>query len=357
MTKKAAPWLVLLAVFVAAGSAHANEPVAVQPAPAEPATAREGDSPNPCRGDRLEDAERLDRLRQDVLTTVCSSSLWFDGLFGDARDYAEYPRETYGRFGVAMGWNRLDGVGFDGHFRANVYLPSLGDKFNAVIGRETEESFVNDNFDDVGYLPGSFSDDGDAKWYAGLNYGAVEGTNSRFDVSAGVQLKIPVNPYVKARYRYYMRPSENVLVTSRTTGFWQNTDGFGITQAIDTDWSIDQGRLLRWANTFTQSEVTDGIKWKSRLAYYKALSESSAVRYEATLRGETGGIQPDRKELKLTYRRSVWRRWFFLETYGGVFWADDVDPEKRCDGCAMVGVGFEMMFGDRYDQPETPGSS
>jgi hypothetical protein len=37
-----------------------------------------------------------------------------------------------------------------------------------------------------------------------------------------------------------------------------------------------------------------------------------------------------------------------------VFWADSEEPEKRCSGCAMVGVGFEIMFGDRYDQ--APGS-
>lgn len=75
------------------------------------------------------------------------------------------------------------------------------------------------------------------------------------------------------------------------------------------------------------------------------------MRYEGLLRGETAGIEPDLKHLKVTYRRSVWRRWFFLETFGGVFWSDDEEPENRCDACAMVGVGFELMFGDRYDGP------
>jgi hypothetical protein len=348
--KRRAVSLVLAASVVAMGSALAAEPPTTTPPPETAKTAETDSTANPCRGDLAADAERIDRLRQGVFATVCTSSHFFDGLFGDARDFSEYTRETYGRAGLAVGWNRMDGVGLDGHLRANIYLPALGDRFNAVIGRESEESFVNDNFDDMGYLPGSFSDDRDGKWYAGLNYGAVEGTNSRFDVSAGVQVKIPLNPYVKARYRYYVRPSEHLLVTTRTTGFWQNTDGFGVTLAIDSDWSIDQGRMLRWSNIFTKSEVTDGIKWKTRLAYYQALSELSAMRYEASMRGETQGIQPYLKELKLTYRRSVWRGWFFVETYGGVFWADDLDPDKRCDACAMIGVGFELMFGERYDR-------
>jgi len=352
------PALALAAVLALAMSPARADGTDSAPVPDPDAAAAGGaGQTDPCRGDASGDTERLDKLRQGVFTSVCASSRWFDSLFGDAREYSEYPRETYGRVGVAAGWNKVDGVGFDGHFRANVYLPSLGDKFNAVIGRETEESFVNDNFDDIGYLPGSFSDDRDANWYAGLNYGAVEGTNSRFDVSAGVQLKIPLNPYVKARYRYYMRPLEHVLVTARTTGFWENTDGFGVTLALDTDWSIREGELLRWANTFTRSEATDGIKWKTRLAFYDSLSERSALRYEATLRGETQGIQPYLKELKVTYRRSVWREWFFVETYGGVFWADDENPDKRCDGCALVGIGLEMMFGDRYDKRGASGGT
>ena len=344
---------VALALAFSACPVQADGDGAAQPPqPSQEATAapRRDEPPDPCRGDARQDTERLDRLQQGVLTGVCASTRWFDGLFGDARDYSESYRDTYGRLGIGLGWNELDGVGLDGHFRASVHLPSMGNRFNAVIGRETEETFVNDNFDEVGYLPGSFSDDRDAEWYAGLNYNAVEGTNTRFDIGAGIQLKSPLNPYLKARYRIFTRPAENVLVTTRATGFWENIDGFGVTLALDTDWSIHEGLMLRWANTMTRSEATDGVRWKSRLAFYDALSERSAMRYEASVRGETAGIHPYLTELKVTYRRSVWRDWFFLETYGGVFWADNEEPEKRCDGCGMVGVGFEMMFGDRYDR-------
>jgi hypothetical protein len=305
---------------------------------------------DPCRGEVGDDAARLDKLRGGLFTGVCSTSRWFDGLFGDARDYSESYSDTYGRAGAALGWDKMDDVGLDGHFRANIHLPALGNRFNAVIGRETEDSYITDNFDDVGFLPGSFSDDRDAEWYAGLKYNAVEGANSYFTVGAGIQLKSPLNPYVKMRYRYYTYPAENLRITIRPTAFWQNTEGFGVTLGFDTDWSVAEGSMLRWANTMTLSEETDGTLWKSRLGYYDALSELSAMRYEVAVRGETGGVQPQRSEVKVTYRRSLWRSWFFVETSGGVFWADSEEPEKRCSGCAMVGVGFEIMFGDRYDQ-------
>jgi len=316
-----------------------------------PSTTQEAaDANDPCRGEAGEDAARLDRLREGVFRGVCSSARWFDGLFGDARDQVESYGQSYGRVGIGLAWDELDELSFDGHFRANIDLPVLGERFDAVIGRETEDTYINDNFDDVGFLPGSFSDDRDSEWYAGLNYRALEGTNSRFDVSAGVQLKSPINPYVKARYRYYFYPAERWLVTTRLTTFWENEDGFGVTLAADTDWSIREALLLRWANTVTRSETTDGALWKTRFTLYQALSEKSAMRYEAGMRGETGDVQPDLKELKVTYRRSLWRNWFFLEAYTGAFWADDEDPDRRCSACAMAGLGFELMFGERYDQ-------
>jgi hypothetical protein len=341
---------VLFALAFAAVPAFAVGDEPVQPQRSPGTDAHGLDKQDPCRGEVGDDAARLDRLREGLFTGVCSTSRWFDGLFGDARDYSDSYGGTYGRAGVGLGWDKMDDIGLDGHFRANVHLPALGKRFNAVIGRETEESYITDNFDDIGFLPGSFSDDRDAEWYAGLKYNAIEGANSYFTLGAGIQLKSPLNPYVKARYRYYTYPAENLRITIRPTGFWQNTEGFGVTLGIDTDWSLAEGSMLRWANTMTLSEATDGTSWKSRLGYYDALSELSAMRYEVAVRGQTAGIQPERSELKVTYRRSLWRSWFFIETYGGVFWADNEEPEKRCSGCAMVGVGFEIMFGERYDQ-------
>jgi hypothetical protein len=339
--------IAVLALAPVLAAAQESPPTATETMPA-------GASPDPCRGEARADGAKIDRLRQGVFAGVCSSARWFDGMFGEPRDYAEAYDQTYGRAGVGLNWNPVDDLEPDGHFRANVHLPALGDSVNAVIGREPEETFINDNFDDTGFLPGSFSDDQGAEWYAGLSYNAVEGTNSRFDIGAGVQLKSPLNPYVKARYRYYLYLGESVLVTPRATAFWENEDGFGVTLAADTDWTVDERALLRWANTLTRSETTEGVRWKSRLAWYQGLSARSAIRYEATVRGETDGIQPSLRELKVTYRRSLWREWFFVETHGGVFWADDEDPEQRCDGCGMVGIGFELMFGDRYGRSPDP---
>jgi hypothetical protein len=238
----------------------------------------------------------------------------------------------------------------DTRLRASLELPNLSSRFNAVIGREDPETYLKDSFDDITYLPGSFSDDTDAEWYAGINYLARGDEQSVVDFGAGLKLATPLNPYVKARYRLFMPLGASVLLIPRATAFWENDDGFGVTVAADTDWSVEQGRMVRWGNSLTFSEATEGVRWRSRLILYQALDTESAMRYELSIQGETDGVQPDYKGLRVTHRHSVWREWFFIEFGGTLFWADDEDPSERCDACLGASLGFDLLFGERYDR-------
>lgn len=357
--------LALLLWLDAGGAAAAEPPAATETIAAEgPVVEPEGERESldrgegrtqpqndPCGGEIDWKDASLDTVRSGVFRGVCSTSMWFDGLFGDAREQTEVYGQTYGRAGVGVDWDERDGFGLDGFLRARFPLPALGERYNALIGRDSEETFLDDNFDEGAFLPGAFSDENiDSIWYAGISYDRWQGKNSRTNLSVGLQISSPLNPYVKFRYRYYAYPHETLLLRLRATPFWENQDGFGLTLAGDADWSFADGFMLRWANTFTQSEATEGVRWKSRLALFQVLNRKSAMRYELAVRGETEGIQPKLYGGKLTYRRSAWRDWFFIETFAGLFWSRDEDPAKDCDACIGVGVGFEVAFGDRYDR-------
>jgi len=120
-----------------------------------------------------------------------------------------------------------------------------------------------------------------------------------------------------ARLRHYIYVNDEVLLTLRTTGFVENDEGFGITQAVDLDRVMGPDYLLRLGNSVRWSEETDGVRWRSRLALYQAIDYRRAMRVE----------------------------------YGGVlFWADRPLPSDRCDACLGASIGFEVLFGDAYDR-------
>jgi hypothetical protein len=304
---------------------------------------------DPCRP--ADTASRdLDRLRKGLQESVCGTARWFDGLFGDRREHAEAYGDSYGRLGAALTWDELDETELQGSFRARLALPALGERVNAEIGRDDAENYVDDSYDDAAFLPGSFSDDRYAQWHAGVNYLASSRRRSVFDLGVGLSLSSPVNPYVRARLRGFLAPREDLLITLRSTAFWEREQGVGTTLGADFDWSASEALLLRFAQTATLSETTDGVRWRSRLSLYQALSPRSALRYEASIQGETDGVQPDYRALRVTYRRSVLREWLFAELSTRVFWADSIDPTRRCNGCVGVSAGFEMLFGERYDR-------
>lgn len=360
----------LAALWAAVAVAAASQPAMAQagdaPAPAAsppgpdagavPPEARADVRRDPCRPEEHGQPGGLDRFRRGLEQQVCATAQWFDGLFGDARETADLYGKSFGRVGLALNWDELEDVGVDGRFRASLALPQMNRRLNAVVGRDDPESFVDDSYDDVTFLPGAFSDDTSATWYAGVSYLARGDRDSVVDYGAGLKLSTPMNPYVKARYRHYTPLGGDVLLTRRATAFWENDDGFGLTASVEADWSIDDERLLRFANTATFSEATRGLRWRSRMTLYQALGADSAMRYEMSIQGETDGEQPDYKGLRVTHRRSAWRDWFFLEFGTSLFWADAELPEDRCDACLGASFGFEVLFGDRYVKPATVGA-
>jgi hypothetical protein len=334
----------LLFLPAAALASGPGSPAAsVEPAAGDPKA-------NGCRGESEPDAHRLDTMRAGLQRGVCSMARFVDRLFGGEHEYAEGEDETNGRAALALGWNEQDEFELDGRFRASVELPALSERFSATIGRADRNEYVADEIADVGPVAGAFSDDDPAEWFAGIGYRVLRDRDSRFDLGAGVKLESPLNPYFNARYRHYVYFGDDLLLTLRTTGFVENDEGFGVTQAFDLDRVMGRDWLLRWGNSFRLSEETDGARWRTRVALYQAIDYRRAMRYEISARGESDGTQPDLYGLRVTHRRSMMREWLFFEFGAALFWADGPLPSDRCKACVGATVGFEVLFGDAYDR-------
>ncbi len=303
-----------------------------------------------CREATAPDAQGIDTVRAGIQRGVCSTARLVDRIFGRENEYSEYEDQSSGRAGVTLGWDEQDGFKVDTRFRVSVNLPQINERFNATIGRATSDEYLADETGVFNPAVGAFSDDDPAEWFAGLGYRAYRGRDSRFDLGAGVKLESPLNPYANARYRYYIYGPSGTLLTLRTTLFVENDEGFGVTQSFDIDKVLNSAYLLRLSNTLRMSEETDGVRWRVRPALYQAIDYRRAMRYEAFVRGETDGTQPDLYGVGITHRRSAWRDWLFLEFGTELFWADGPLPSDRCNACVGATIGFEILFGDAYDR-------
>ncbi len=348
---------ILLLICVLPASAQVTDPPSAGPDPAEsdstaPDSTEEPKPGSGCGGESAPDTAGLDTMRAGLERGVCSTARFVDRLFGGDREFAEYDYddEASGRASVTLGWNEQDDIEVDTRFRASVHLPQINERFNLTIGKASRDEYVADEIGVFNPAVGAFSDDDPAEWFAGVGYRAHRTRDSRFDLGAGVKLESPLNPYANARYRHYIYGSPGVLLTLRTTAFVENDEGFGVTQAVDIDKVLSPEYLLRFSNSVRISEETRGVRWRLRPALYQTLDYRRAMRYEAFVRGETDGDQPDLYGVGVTHRRSMWRDWFFVEFGAELFWAEGPMPSDRCTSCVGASIGFEILFGELYDR-------
>lgn len=339
------PLAIMACLWVPSPAAATDAPAPAAPAEERPAAVGDG-----CAGELPPGSERIDSVRAGLQRGVCSTARFVDQLFGRENQYSEYEDESNGRASVTLGWDEQDGTEVDTRFRASANLPQINERFNATIGRATSDEYLADEIEVFNPAVGAFSDDDPAEWFAGLGYRAHRGRDSRFDLGAGVKLESPLNPYANARYRHYIYGPTGTLLTLRTTAFVENDEGFGVTQAFDVDKVLSDAYLLRFSNSLRLSEETDGVRWRFRPALYQAIDYRRAMRYEAFVRGETDGTQPDLYGVAVTHRRSAWRDWLFLEFGVELFWADGPLPADRCSSCVGAAIGIEIMFGEAYDR-------
>ncbi len=288
----------------------------------------------------------IDRVQSSLYRITCSSSTWFDGLFGDGRYDREY-RATNGNVTMGGFWSQRDGIDKVLRFRARMYFPQISDKFHAFIGRVDTDEFVTESKSDAYGLPGAFRRNVNDSTLVGLGYNESFEKNGSFDAGTGVHIRFPLNPYVKGSYRYAKPMGESNLLRLRETIFWENIEGFGTTTRIDWDHVVSDHNLLRWSNSGTVSQITDGLRWNSSVTFYQVISASkrSVFAYEGGLSGSTDSDVPlTNYGITVLYRQSVWRSWLLIELRTGVDWPRYGLGEPRRSNL-NAGLSFELNYG------------
>jgi len=287
----------------------------------------------------------IDRMQRGVYAGVCGSALWFDGLFGNPR-YDEDSDETFGRIGLFETYDRRDRFDTRLRLRARFALPIMQSRLRLTLGRGNDQVLVEERPTDTeNPLPPSFEAVADDAWLLGLGYSKQNSLENGFDFGLGVRLNTPVDPYVKATYRHNFIRSDDTMIRFRETPFWRDSRGFGATTQVSVDHLSTQDVLLRWNNTATVAEDTDGLEWGSSFTVYHSIRARRAISYTGFLRGETGADVPLQNfGVETRYRQSMFRKWLFLELSASLTWPRDTLEEQRKINPG-AGLGVEMYFG------------
>lgn len=324
--------------------ASAGQPT--EPADAGTAAAAEGQQKEPL----------LDRTQRTVNDLVVGTAQRVDNLFG-AAGVGEEASVTRGRLSVGGQYDQRDGFRSRFRLRARYRLPALSNRTALILGRGDANDLVDGSGDDnIDTLPNRFNDFEDEDWLLGIGYSRDAALRRGWSFGAGVKLATPVEPYVRATYRWNRTYSERWLWRIEPRVFVQNQRGAGASFQNTVDYAANPNWLFRSWSIGVVEEDVEGLSWTSKLIAYHNLTRKSALSYAVYSTGETDYEVPVRDYgIELRYRRQIAREWLFIELMGRVNWPREFLDEER-ESNLGVGIEFELQFGkwpgrDRGPEP------
>lgn len=308
------------------------------------------ESVDPCLPPRDLDDTLIDRVDHGLYTAVCASARWFDSFFGDARAHDEASK-TYGTVSLSLKWTEYDEFEPILRGRVNIDLPNAKRKFDLFVGRLDPEEYLADT--DVNQGPISQStDDDENQWMVGLGYTPLNRRTQRLNLSVGVRVDWPLDPYAKAQYRWYRQLGDNFLFRYRQTGFWYLEDGFGTTTNLDLEHRPRPDVLIRTSTSATVGESIEGVKWWAGVNAFRQLAEGRAIGARLWAKGETEApVEIEEYALWCFFRRRLHREWFYGDIATGITWPQE-DPAENREASWGIALGVQIQFGDVLFDPE-----
>lgn len=298
------------------------------------------------------DLPLLDRTQRTVFNVVNATSQRFDSFFGST-ELVEGENVTRGRLSVGAQWDQRDGFDERLRLKARFPLPALRQRTSLVLGRAPANDFVDgSSSENIDTLPDRFNDFEDEDWLLGLGYTRNSGVSRGWDFGVGMKLASPVEPYVRAQYRWNREIGNAWLWRVRPLVFVQNQRGAGASLTNILDYAVTSSWMLRSWTILQGEDEIEGLGWTEKLVSYHALAGKNAISYSVYARGETANdVSLQDYGIELLYRKRVARDWFFVDVWTRVSWPREFPEEVRETNWG-VGLEFELQFGDWPGRPQ-----
>ena len=288
----------------------------------------------------------LDRTQRTVYNLVNSTSKRVDAFFG-ATDVESDENVSRGRLTAGYFWDERDASDTSLRMKARIPLPAMKQRGRLIIGRGNADDLIDgtDN-DDIDPLPARFDDLDEDDWVLGFGYNRQGGIAKGWDLGVGVQLKTPLEPYVRATYRWNRGYGDSWLWRVHPRVFWQSQRGVGASLTNIVDKAYNENWLFRSWTLLQGEDEIEGVGWTQRFLAYQALQNAGALSYSIFANGQTlHDVQVQNYGIELRYRRQVAREWFFIIFSTILDWPREFLTEKRESNLGF-GIDFEMQFGD-----------
>jgi hypothetical protein len=309
-----------------------------------------------CAGGKTTEVEEkaplLDRTQQAVYGVTSGAARRIDSFFG-AADVEEQATVSRGRLSAGGRWDEREGLRRRARLKARVALPAINERTSLIFGRGEADELVDGSGDDsIDSLPTRFNDFENDDWLLGIGYTRDAKLKRGWSFGTGVKLSTPLEPFVRATYRWNKSFSDDWLWLVEPRVFVQSQRGAGLSLRNTIDHAMNEDWLLRFLSIAVVEEDAEGVAWTNKVIAYQNLANNSAMSYAVYNTGETDAEVPVRDYgIELRYRRKILREWLFIEYLAYLSWPREFLIEER-KPIVGVGIEFEMQFGNWPGRPQ-----
>jgi hypothetical protein len=297
----------------------------------------------------------VDRTHSRVERDLFDAVVWFDRFFGDERMEVTERPESFLRWTNSIRWDEEERFTPRSTVRASLRLPRLKKRWRLAISGETRGDPNTVNPED----PGNPGLDPDSRIRTGsteLIYDILRSSRSTLDAGIGVRVKIPPDAFVRTRFQHVRPIAPATLGRFTAIAFWSARDGLGESNQVDLERSLAPPTLLRWSNSLTITEESNGWTWGTELSLLHKLSPKSAATLGGGVSGSTRPAWAAQNYRVFTrFRRNVFRKWLFIEVEPDLHWPRKEDGSRKPVWGATLRA--EIQFTGAGPNPQDGGGS
>jgi len=293
--------------------------------------------------------EDIEPFREQVGNWVDSTSRSIDSWIGTQDSYA-VENESYLRIGQELDWMEGEGLDNDFNLRYRIDLPTSEERLRLIIESDPEET--QGTLAEQG--SGRLANDQRDRRTSTLGLDWLESRDKRDNwsnrVSAGVRLRLPLDPYVRFTSKRLWQLSDGPWrLESNNRLSWFNNDGYYARTRWDVGRPLSDAQHLRFITNVQWREEEDMLEYSETAELNHRLNERSALRYSAIAIGESAS-HPRMTDyyLQTRYRRDVHKGVLFADAIPELHFQRETSYNPRWAMTLRLEMYFQKQLAKNY---------
>jgi len=283
--------------------------------------------------------EKQEKWSKDIVNI----GSYIDSFMGDTETMQD-TNKSYLKVYFDFDLSKNDGIEVKPRFRFSLDLPIAKKKLRLVIESDLDQTQSIEERNNA-QLPSTSSSQSD-DLYASFRYLLDSNSWERLSFDWGVKARWPPDPFTRARgvRRWDLSDYWNMVFSQEI--FWYESKGLGTYTQFDFDRSFlnSEDYFLRITNALDWREREEQFDLLEQVSLYQDIDDKRAIQYAV---GFTGEHRKNHSVItnyytKVTYRRRLYKNWFFYELTPGV----EFPREEDFNVNPFVFLRFEVLFSE-----------